>query len=412
MRRLLVPLVAAFVLLPALPVAAAQDAAPATASPAAAMPATPVGGQLAWVLAQLNGGAAALTEAEVTARFAPAFLATFLPAPALLDLLRQTAAQYAPVTVTGFAFPPTDTGAVALVELATGERGAVYLTVEADPPHRVTRLDLAEAPAPPSPTGRRVPVGDRALYLDCRGRGGPTVVLEGGIAPDWAAVQGSVAGFSRVCAYDRPDSPGGRSDPTPARTAREVVDDLRAVLAAAGEPGPYVLVGHSLGGLYVQLFAYRHPGEAAGLVLVDPTPEGFAARLDVLEAALLGTPPPGAAPPSTAEETSFAQMRAARAASPFPPVPLVVLTHGRADDPAERPPGWPLAEEERIWRELHEEIVRLAPGGRHVIAEGAGHDIHQDRPELVVAEIRAVVGAVRDPSARATPAESPAVTAT
>jgi pimeloyl-ACP methyl ester carboxylesterase len=101
-----------------------------------------------------------------------------------------------------------------------------------------------------------------------------------------------VAGVTRVCGYDRPDAPASHSDPTPIRTAQEVVDDLRALLAAAGEPGPYVLVGHSLGGLYVQLFAYRHPDEVAGLVLVDPTPEGFAERLDILEAAQWGTPPP------------------------------------------------------------------------------------------------------------------------
>jgi pimeloyl-ACP methyl ester carboxylesterase len=408
MRRLLVPFVAAIALLPALPVAAAQDATPVTASPTAEMPATPVGDQLAWVLAQLNGDAATLTEAELTVRFAPAFLSAF-PVP-LLDLLRETAAQYAPIVVTGFPFPPTATGAVAELDLATGEHAAVYLTVESAPPHRITRLDLAEAPAPATATGRRVDIGGRALHLDCTGQGSPVVVLEGGIAADWAAVQSAAAASTRVCAYDRPDSPGSRSDPTPERTAQEVVDDLRALLAAAGEAGPYVLVGHSMGGLYVQLFAYEHRDEVAGLVLVDPTHEEFAARLDEIEARVLGSPPPGAAPPPGAEETSFAQMGAARAAASFPPVPLVVLTHGQADDPSERPPGWPMEEEERIWRELHAALVRLAPGGRHVIAEGSGHDIHQEQPELVVDAIRQVVGAVRDPSTWATPVASPAAT--
>jgi pimeloyl-ACP methyl ester carboxylesterase len=222
-------------------------------------------------------------------------------------------------------------------------------------------------------------------------------------------VQAAVAGFTRVCSYDRPDSPGSRSDPTPELTAQQVVDDLRTLLAAAGEPGPYVLVGHSLGGLYVQLFAYLHPQEVAGLVLVDPTPEEFPVRLAETLVAL-GTPVPSRPPgsPPTIEETSLEQMQEARRTRTLRSMPLVVLSHGRWSDPAERPPGWPLAEEERIFRELHEELVRLVPNGRHVVAEGIGHDIHQEQPELVVEAIHEVVMAVRDPSTWATPKASPA----
>jgi pimeloyl-ACP methyl ester carboxylesterase len=402
MRNILVPLIAALVLLPARPATAALDAAAAVGTPTTVIPATPAGDQLTWVLAQLNGGAAALSETELSTHFAPTFLAEF-PVP-LLGLLRQTAADYAPITFAGFPFPPTATGAVAEVDLATGEHAAIYVTVEPGPPHRITRLDLAEAPPPPSATGRRVALDGRALYLDCIGRGGPTVVLEGGVVPDWAAVQPEVAATARVCGYDRPDSPGSRSDPTPERTAQEVVDDMFGMLAASGEPGPYLLVGHSMGGLYVQLFAHQHPGDVAGLVLVAPTPEQFSSRLRELLTAL-GTPVPewSAESPPTAQEISFAQMRAARATSTFPPTPLVVLTHGRADDPNERPPGWPLAEEERIWRELHEEIARLAPNGRHVVAAKSGHDIQQEQPELVIEAIRCVVAAVRAPITWATP---------
>jgi pimeloyl-ACP methyl ester carboxylesterase len=161
-------------------------------------------------------------------------------------------------------------------------------------------------------------------------------VLEGGITSDWAAVQPAVAGFTRVCSYDRPDSPASRSDPTPLRTAQEVVADLRAMLTAAGEPGPFVLVGHSLGGLYVQLYAYQYPDEVAGLVLVDPTHEEFSARLaDLLLE--LGTPTPPAPPEPDTDDLSFTQMRRARAAGPFPPVPLTVLS--RAPGGSLRAPG-------------------------------------------------------------------------
>ena len=408
MRSGLASLVFALMLLPGLPTATAeaQTGMPGLSTPTMEIPESPVGDQLVWILAQLNGGATTLTEADVRAHFAPAFLMNVLPAPILLDLLRQTAAQYAPVTFTGFAFPPTGTGAVAHIDLVdpdTGEQIAIYVTIEPDPPHRITRLDLNEAPAPLSPTGGRVDVGGRMHYLDCTGSGGPTVVLEGGITSDWAAVQPAVAGFTRVCSYDRPDSPGSRSDPTPSRTAQEVVADLRAMLTAAGEPGPFVLVGHSLGGLYVQLYAYQHPDEVAGLVLVDPTHEEFSARLaDLLLE--LGTPIPPAPPEPDTDDLSFTQMREARASGPFPPMPLTILSHGRPADPSERPAGWPIAEEERIWRELHTEIARMVPNGRHVIAEASGHDIPQEQPELVVEAIQAVVTAARDARTWETPA--------
>ena len=238
------------------------------------------------------------------------------------------------------------------------------------------------------------------------------MVLEGGLSSDWAAVQAEVAGITRVCSYDRPDAPGTASDPVAEpRTAQQVVDDLHALLAAAGEAGPYVLVGHSLGGLYVQLYAYQHPEEVAGLVLVDPTPETFASELVALTIATYGTPAatPDAtetarSPQTRAEEASYAQMRQARATGTLPPVPLIVLTHGRAPDPATRPAGWPIAEEERIFRVLHAELAALVPSGRHVIVEGSGHDLPKERPEVVVEAIAAVVMGARDPATWSTPA--------
>jgi len=118
---------------------------------------------------------------------------------------------------------------------------------------------------------RMIDIGGRRLALTCSGSGSPSVVLETGLgaeSADWAAVQRGVEGFARVCRYDRAGR--GASDPAPSpRTAADLADDLRYLLWAGGVPAPYVLVGHSLGGLLARVFAQRYAGEVAGIVLVD-----------------------------------------------------------------------------------------------------------------------------------------------
>jgi len=150
-----------------------------------------------------------------------------------------------------------------------------------------------------------VDIGGRSIYLECRGQGSPTVILEsgaGGRADVWSRdlsrpagertmVEQGVAAFTRVCAYDRPGTigevdpdvdPGGpefypsRSDPVPQpRAARDVMTDLRALLTAAQIPGPYVLVGHSAGGLSQRLYAATYPDDVVGMVLIDSTHENI-----------------------------------------------------------------------------------------------------------------------------------------
>jgi pimeloyl-ACP methyl ester carboxylesterase len=175
---------------------------------------------------------------------------------------------------------------------------------EADRGERRQTSPRAVAPAAAGGDfARRIQIrGGRKLYLECRGSGSPTVVLEAGNgdrADIWSVdevqpgsgrtmVLPGVARFTRVCAYDRPGTvePGpSRSDPAPTpRTARDMVADLHALLRAARVPGPYVLVGHSFGGLVVRLYASSYPRRVVGMVLVD------AAHEDIYEAfeALLG----------------------------------------------------------------------------------------------------------------------------
>jgi pimeloyl-ACP methyl ester carboxylesterase len=102
-------------------------------------------------------------------------------------------------------------------------------------------------------------------------------------------------------------------------------------------------------------------------------------------------------------DATNAEVRAARAATPLRPMPLVVLTAGQPTDPVFFPPGFPVAEFDQLHRELQADLASLVPDARHVVAEQSSHYIHQSQPELVVEAIQQVVEAVRDPSTWATP---------
>jgi pimeloyl-ACP methyl ester carboxylesterase len=129
--------------------------------------------------------------------------------------------------------------------------------------------------AAPPPIGQLVDAGGYRLHVACQGEGGPTVVMEAATGETgllWSLVQPGVAQTTRTCVYDRAGL--GWSDPSPRpRTAAVMVEELRSLLASAEVPGPYVVVGHSFGGLLVRLYAARYPQEVAGLLLVDSAHE-------------------------------------------------------------------------------------------------------------------------------------------
>src|ERR1700761_1179396 len=144
-------------------------------------------------------------------------------------------------------------------------------------------LAFADAPGAEFAVPHRlVDIGGRKLNLFCSGSGSPTVVFEspsGGAAWDWWAVQPKVAARTRACVYDRAGV--GFSDPSPrAADADDTVADLHALLQAADVAPPYVLVGNSFGGGAAQLFAWKHPDEVTGLVLVEPMHEDENVRPD------------------------------------------------------------------------------------------------------------------------------------
>jgi pimeloyl-ACP methyl ester carboxylesterase len=384
----------------------------------ATIPATPVGRQVTWALAQLNGGAARLTQADVNARFSPQFLAVVMPARAIVAMLGQTAEQRGPFTFAGFAYPPTATQAVALIDTKTGERGSLRIKLDRGKPTRIVSFEIDEAPptiAASGPYSGRFDIGRRKLFLHCSGSGSPTVVFQGGLTTDWVEVQNQVARFTRACSYDPANAPWGRSDPAPTpRTANDLVADLHALLAAAKVPRPYVLAGHSDGGLFVQLYASKHPTEVAGLVLLDAVSTDYYARRTALLKKLL---PPAAwkvtmrhlrarapalmDPEQIDMETSLKQTRAALSAAPLHPMPLFVLTHGQVDQPDPDPRI--NAADERLWQTLQNELAALVPNSKHLVAKGSGHDIQHDRPGLVLNAIQDVVAAVRHPGTWKTP---------
>lgn len=237
---------------------------------------------------------------------------------------------------------------------------------------------------------RRIDAGGTSIRFRCggdRSSRAPLVVLEAGAMntlDTWRDVHAPIAGFVRVCAHDRPGR--GESGPGPAGLdPRGYVTLLATALRAAGEAPPYILVGHSMGGLIAQLYVVQRPTEVVGVVLVDSSHPGQIPRL----ADLPRLPaPPSTSPAPAPEAVSF--LAFTEALGPTPPrlsVPLAVLTRSRwttADGPDGR--AWMAR-----WTELQRELVATSADARHVVAPDSGHYVHNDAPALVVEAVRRMV---------------------
>ena len=251
--------------------------------------------------------------------------------------------------------------------------------------------------APPyEARGERFDIGRRELYLDCRGQGQPTVVLEAGSGSDsstWSVVLDALAETTRTCAYDRAGR--GRSDPIERHTLSHAAAELRALLSTAGEAPPFVVVGHSLGGAFGRVFASENRDEMVGLVMLDTfdpdlqedwihpllgsiRPE-YDASLDALRATV-------EAVDSLDWPASEAQLRESRVDG----MPIEFLVAPRYEPRlsdaanAEIAAAWEVA------------VQTLSPGHvRRTIAWGAGHNVQIDRPDLVIEAVRRVVNEAR-----------------
>jgi pimeloyl-ACP methyl ester carboxylesterase len=270
--------------------------------------------------------------------------------------------------------------------------------------------------------------GGRKMYLECRGTGAPTVVLVAGLkasAEDWSiagksapAVFPGVAKFTRVCAYDRPGTPVGekpsRSAPVEQpTTAQDAVADLHALLGATAEAGPYVLVGHSYGGLVVRLYASTYPEDVSGLVLVDAlseglrdaeTPEQWSVQRKLMEGEIRESLVLYPALERNDPDRSFDQMRAA---PKLRPLPLIILSADRPWEPqvplmiasgalpADIPRDFGYITD-AAQKQAQEKLAKLVPNAKHITNTNSGHEIHKEQPQLVIDSIRNIVDAVRD----------------
>ena len=235
----------------------------------------------------------------------------------------------------------------------------------------------------------------------CMGAGSPTVVMETGLnssSRTWRVVQPAVAQVTRTCSYDRAGI--GTSDPDPRtkaarRTSRTIVEDLEVLLRTAAISGSYVMVGHSLGGAYVRLFATRHPRDVIGMVLVDSSHEDQATRLS----ATGYTPPAEPDSPVEPDPDRTDMLASLKEVGQVPwraNIPLVVLSHGRKI--AVDSPGITQEQAERvedIWLQLQRELASRSSEGRLIVAQRSGHFVQSDEPQLVIDAIREVVLASR-----------------
>jgi pimeloyl-ACP methyl ester carboxylesterase len=279
------------------------------------------------------------------------------------------------------------------------------------------------------PPGQLVDVGGYQLHINCTGTGSPTVVIDAGWG-DWSAswsswVQPEVAKTTRVCTYDRAGMGWSEAGPLP-RNAAQFAKELHTLLQRAGIPGPYVLVGHSLGGLPVQVFAHEYAADVAGVVLIEsmsprqakpaatnttpPTTSqarGFSiltlpARIGLLRvfAGPLGLTS-GLSPEVQQAYTAFSvtprsmqtyldegtgmpeSFIQAGAVTTFGDVPLIVLSQGLDPD--------------QDWQAMQTELLHLSSHSQQLITDKSGHNIEFDQPAAAVGAIVQMVEQIRQP---------------
>jgi len=242
------------------------------------------------------------------------------------------------------------------------------------------------------PPLRQLQTASGKLQYILSGRGGPAILLFNGAGvtlEGWRGLYPAIEQLGTVLAWNRFGA-GGSSKPAQPQTGTVVIACLRELLAHAGLQPPYVLLAHSLGGLFAQLFARLSPQEVAGVLFLEATHpqdkemlKGHESQLAAVLGKLFALPQKLFRGNLHAEvDWIDATVRELAAAGPFPDVPLTVITGGNT------PPRWLMPPEAlRIRRANQADLARLSPQGRQVIAEKSGHFPQLTQPELVCREL-------------------------
>ena len=278
--------------------------------------------------------------------------------------------------------------------------------------------------------GQFVDIGGYKMHIHCTGQGTPTVILDSGLGDSylsWHKVQPQIAQFVRVCSYDRAGLGYSDSSPRP-RTSKDIAEELHTLLRNQGVPSPYILVGHSLGGFDLRLYASLYRSEVAGMVLVDAShPEQqkrFPPALNDMDATwvreqefLEFTMPFGiprllgfcgndakvraaecnlhSVREGVAELKAISESAAQTAnTGSLGDMPLAVLS----EDPGHPQPDLPedlVKPTNDAWQQMQEELAHLSTRGTQMIARNSGHYIQLDRPEVVIEAVRKVVDQAR-----------------
>jgi pimeloyl-ACP methyl ester carboxylesterase len=288
-----------------------------------------------------------------------------------------------------------------LLALVAASAVAVSCSDHGGTGRRSERTTTAPAAAAVRGPGRLVTIGaHRTLYLTCLGSGRPTVVLEAGFPGDsqtWRDVQPQLGRSARTCAYDR----AGLGNSLPRRgihDAADEVDDLQRLLHAARLPRPYVLVGHSYGGMLAELFAREHADETAGVVLVDARGRDATRRqLAIWPRSVAPSERRAVFRPVQVGVDLAAGEALAREVRTLGDTPLAVVTAGTHEGWHRVVPPTVARALDRLWTTMQDELAELSSDHVHVVAVRSDHFVQrrEGRPDVVIRAVRAVLRAAR-----------------
>ena len=236
-------------------------------------------------------------------------------------------------------------------------------------------------------------VGGHKLFLSSLGSQKPAVILEsgfgdGGTMSGWDAVRKQVKDFAQICLYDRAGLGKSKKGPGP-RNTLQIANELHALLEASQINPPYILVGHSMGGLHIQTYAMLYPNDVAAMVFVDPSPKEI---MDTLSAEALENLVAIGASQAVLDETGpglNASIPVFKSLPKLPDIPVVVITSSYTGEGGVDMQKW---EELKAY---HQKLSEEVTDGSHIVATKAGHYIQMDEPDLVVEAIRNVYNKIQ-----------------